>query len=460
MSIEQNKVVTLFYCYASEDEQLLNELEKHLTPLKRQGYLIGWHRRQIEAGADWQQEIEHHLSAANLILILLSPDFMYSEACDKEMGYAMELHHTGQTRVIPLLLRPVLWEDTPLARLQGLPENGQPITTWPDSDQAFRQTAYHLANIVRKQLDLPLLQAQDWQALLSPVPQTSSSPSQPLIDDPSFVPRNPYRGLHPFTTDNASDFFGRDHLITELSQTFQKIVSPSPQNGNARLLSVVGPSGSGKSSVVLAGLLPALQQGELPGSEHWMYLEPIVPGSHPLEALTRTLSYQFPQRSLISLREDLVEPTARGLYLLLDALTRGKLTTIFLYIDQFEEVFSQTLEIEERTHFISLLMTALTEHHSPLALVISLRADFYDRPMLYTPQLFRLIQATQVPVLPLDHRDLRDIIRKPAALSDVRLRFEDDLVGELLAEMRGQSGALPLLQFTLDQLFQSRQGQV
>lgn len=461
MSTEPAKAVTLFYCYAREDERLLSELEKHLAPLKRQGYLAGWYDRQIEAGMEWKQEIERHLSTANFILLLLSPDFVHSDACDEEMHQAMALHRSGRARVIPILLRPVLCEGTPLAELKGLPENGQPITTWKNRDQAFREIASHLANLARKQLSLSPPQAQDWQALISPAPQDlAPRPSQPLLDDPSFVPRNPYRGLHAFTTEQAGDFFGRERLITELLHTFQQVLFPSSPEGKARLLSVVGPSGSGKSSVVLAGLLPSLKRGEVPGSADWIYLEPIVPGQHPLEALARTLSYQFPQRSLASLHEDLEEPSARGLHLLFEALVKGKSTTIFLYIDQFEELFTQTLEQEEQTQFINLLLTALTEPHGTLALALSLRADFYDRPMLQIPRLFRLMQAAQVSVLPLDQRDLRDVIRKPAALPDVRLRFEDDLVGELLAEMRGQSGALPLLQFTLDRLFQARQGQV
>ncbi len=205
-------------------------------------------------------------------------------------------------------------------------------------------------------------QTQDWQALLFPASLEPSSPrTQLLANDPSFEPRNPYRGLHAFNTENASDFFGRERLIAELLKSFHAVLDVPRKGDTTRLLSVVGPSGSGKSSAVLTGLLPALKRGELPESEHWIYLEPIVPGQHPLEELARTLSYQFPQRSLASLHEDLAEPTARGLHLLFEALVRDKSTTLFLNIDQFEEVFTQTLEVEECTQFLNLLLTALTE---------------------------------------------------------------------------------------------------
>jgi WD40 repeat protein len=458
VSTELSRTVTLFYCYAREDEKLLNELEKHLVPLRRQGYLSGWHNRQIEAGTNWQQAVEHHLSNANLILLLLSPDFVHSDVCEDEMRRAIALQRARRAQVIPILLRPVLWEHTPVAELEGLPENGEPITTWANQDQAFRQIAYHLANIVRKQLDLPLFPTRDWQVLVSALPQKPSSLSQMPADDSSFIPRNPYQGLRAFTAENAADFFGREGLIADLLQALQQKSLASSQNGGARLLTVVGPSGCGKSSVVMAGLVPALKQGRVSGSEGWIYLETIVPGQHPLEALARTLSHHFPQRSLTSLQEDLAAPNARGLSLLLGTLRNNKPTTFFLCIDQFEEIFTQPLERDEHMQFINLLLIALTEPDGTLVLTISLRADFYDRPMLQAPQLFRLMQAAQISVLPLDQRDLRDVVKKPAAQPDVQLRFEDDLVGELLAEMRGQSGALPLLQFTLDRLFQARQG--
>ncbi len=457
MNTEPVNAVTLFYCYAHEDEPLRDELEKHLTALKRSGYISSWHDRQIQAGTDWQQEIETHLTSANLILLLISPDFMYSDACDAEMQKALALHHAGRARALPILVRPVAWEVSPLAGLQLLPLDGKPITTWPNRDEAFQQVAHSIGNVVRTLLALPPLPLLPRQT--SPAQETAQQVTDASAVEPAFEPRNPYKGLHSFTAEDAPYFFGRERLISELVTTLQAALS-SQQHGHAqRLLTVVGPSGSGKSSVVRAGLIPALQRGALSGSECWTHLELLTPGPHPLEALARTLSYQFPQRSLVSLQEDLGVVSGRGLHLLVEALTKGDTTPVVLYIDQFEELFTQTLEETERTQFINLLLTAIAEPRGALTAVLCLRADFYDRPM-HVPALFRLMQASLVPVLPLDQRDLRDVIKKPAALPDVRLRFEDDLVGELLVEMRGQSGTLPLLQFTLDRLFQRRQGQL
>jgi hypothetical protein len=126
-------------------------------------------------------------------------------------------------------------------------------------------------------------------------------------------------------------------------------------------------------------------------------------------------------------------------------------------VDQFEEVFTLTTDEAERRHFFELLVTAVTEPHGPLFVILTLRADFYDRPMHY-PELFRLIDDHHVSVLPLELDDLRRVIEQPANLPEVQLTFESGLVDQLLFDMQGQSGALPLLEFTLDQLFQRRSG--
>ncbi len=265
-------------------------------------------------------------------------------------------------------------------------------------------------------------------------------------------PRNPYKGLRPFTGADAADFFGRGALIDELLGSMQEMLR-TEQPG--RLLAVVGPSGSGKSSVVMAGLLPKLQDDALTGSAQWIYLDPLVPGRRPCEALALTLSAQLRQRSVHSIREDLENDAARGLHLLATHMVGRSGARVVLVIDQFEEIFSPAISERERRHFIDLLVAAAREPRGPVVVLLTLRADFYDRPMHY-PALSRLIQARHAPVLPMDIEDLREVIEGPAALPDVQLIFEGNLVGDLLFETQGQAGALPLLEFTLDQLFQQR----
>jgi len=275
---------------------------------------------------------------------------------------------------------------------------------------------------------------------------------------PEQEPRNPYKGLRAFTVSDAGDFFGRDRLVDELVKDIAgMLAAEQPAPNNERLLTIIGPSGSGKSSIVMAGLLPKLQHGALPGSETWVYLEPMVPGKHPIEALSLTLKPHFPDTSFKTLREDLEDDATRGLHLLAMQLVKQRISKVVLLVDQFEELFTQTESEDERQRFIDLLLTAITEPRGSLLVLLTLRADFYDRPMHY-PALQEQIQAHLRLVPPMEVQDLRATIEQPAALPDVQLTFEGNLVGDLLFEIQGQVGALPLLQFTLDQLFQRRSG--
>src|SRR5437667_12875157 len=100
--------VMLFFCYAHEDEQLRQGLEKQLRSLQRQGLVEMWHDRNINAGTEWEREIDNHLNTSQIILLLVSPDFMDSDYCySKEMKRALERHELGEARVIPIILRPV-----------------------------------------------------------------------------------------------------------------------------------------------------------------------------------------------------------------------------------------------------------------------------------------------------------------------------------------------------------------
>ncbi len=270
-------------------------------------------------------------------------------------------------------------------------------------------------------------------------------------------PRNPYKGLRPFTQRDSLDFFGREVAVEKLAELVSSLTTELPTHSSTRLLTILGPSGVGKSSLVMAGLLPKLQQGALPGSKEWVYLDPIVPGKRPLEALASTLKPHFPDTSFKTLREDLEDEAARGLHLLATQLAKQCGTRVLLLIDQFEELFTQTESEDERQRFIRLLVTACSEPRGPSVALLTLRADFYDRPMKY-PNLFHLIETHHHSLLAIEPGDLRRVIEQPAVLPNVQVTFESDLVNRLLFDVQGQVGALPLLQFTLDQLFQRRSG--
>ena len=145
--------ISIFYSYAHEDAELREELDKHLAAMKRNNLIVGWHDRDIQAGTEWEQEINEHLNTAQIILLLISSDFMASDYCYSiEMKRAMERHERGEARVIPIILRPVDTEDTPLSKLEMLPTGKRPVTDWPNRDSAFLDITQGIRKVVEKSL--------------------------------------------------------------------------------------------------------------------------------------------------------------------------------------------------------------------------------------------------------------------------------------------------------------------
>src|SRR6266487_3164603 len=266
------------------------------------------------------------------------------------------------------------------------------------------------------------------------------------------------RGL-PWSRALKDDFFGRDDLLGELLTDIEKMLAvESSAENQGRFLTLIGPSGSGKSSVVMAGLLPQLRQGgKLTHSEQWVYLTPIVPGEHPLQALMNTLRPHLPDTEPEILQKKLETGSTLALHQLIIPLVKQWGTRVVLVVDQFEELFTQTRSQDEQRRFIELLQVAATETGGPLLVLLTLRADFYHRLMEY-PEFYQLVTPRMKPLLPLKVEALRKTIVQPALASDVQLIFEGTLIGDLLFEVQGQAGTLPLLQFALEQLFERRNG--
>jgi tetratricopeptide (TPR) repeat protein len=149
--IKRPRTLDLFFSYAHEDRPLLEELLKYLRPLEREmgSRLVLWYDRQIPPGGQWNAEIEWHLAAAEVILLLVSVDFFASDICDKEMRRALELQQAGRAVVVPVLLRPASWEGSPLAPLQILPRDGEPLRRKEGREEAFKQVADEIGGIVK-----------------------------------------------------------------------------------------------------------------------------------------------------------------------------------------------------------------------------------------------------------------------------------------------------------------------
>jgi formylglycine-generating enzyme required for sulfatase activity len=149
------KPIEVFFSYSREDKPLRDKLEIALSSLKRHGVISSWHDRQILAGEEWKEEIDHHIKTADVILLLISPHFIASEYCyDIELPDAMARHDSGEACVVPILLRPVLaWKKFSFAKLQVYPSDGKPITKWTDEDDAFLDVAEGIQQAVEQLLE-------------------------------------------------------------------------------------------------------------------------------------------------------------------------------------------------------------------------------------------------------------------------------------------------------------------
>ncbi|MBD0329418.1 MAG: AAA family ATPase [Thermoleophilia bacterium] len=220
----------------------------------------------------------------------------------------------------------------------------------------------------------------------------------------------PYKGLAPFDERDAAVFFGRERLVGELAA----------RTVGAGLLAVVGASGSGKSSLVAAGLVPSLRAGLLPGSERWTPVT-IRPGAHPLREL------------------DALRPDPRG-------------ERVVLVVDQFEELFTLCEEEAERARFVERLVELAAEPER-VVVVLTLRGDFYGHCAAYA-ELAELVAGNQVLVGPMSADELRRAIELPARRAGVRV--ESPLVEALVAEVGEEAGVLPLLSTALVELWLER----
>jgi WD40 repeat protein/transcriptional regulator with XRE-family HTH domain len=260
-------------------------------------------------------------------------------------------------------------------------------------------------------------------------------------------PTNPYKGLRAFQEADAPDFFGREVLTQRLLGRFAE------HTDLAHFLAVVGPSGSGKSSVVRAGLIPAVRGEGLPSCARPVVVE-ITPGAHPFEELEAALlrvAVNPPASLLEQLRSD-----ERGLVrAVLRVLPTDSNAELVLVIDQFEELFSLVPDEATRADFLDCLFTAVSEPRSRLWVVVTLRADFYDRPLLYSNSSELLRQRTEV-VGPMTPSELHSAITTPAERAGLAL--EPDLVSTIMQDVAEQPGALPLLQYALTELYERREG--
>jgi len=270
----------------------------------------------------------------------------------------------------------------------------------------------------------------------------------PDIDErapPAAVP-SPYKGLEAFQPNDASYFFGREALVADISARLAE----------APFLGVVGASGSGKSSVVRAGVVPALWRGALPGSGGWKVLI-FTPGEHPLEEVAMRIA-RLQGIAPGSILADLQTDPARARLAIDQALIdEPAQARVVLVVDQFEEVFTLCRQEEERRLFIDALIASTATSDSQAVVILAVRADFYPRCAAY-PSLVSAVQDRQVLVGPMDETELRAAIEGPAARAGLSL--EPGLVEAILRDVGDEPGALPLVSHALFETWARRRGRM
>ena len=267
----------------------------------------------------------------------------------------------------------------------------------------------------------------------------TTRPSSPDID---VDVRNPYKGLRAFAEIDADDYFGRDRLVEQLSRRVAL----------NRLTVVVGPSGSGKSSLVKAGLVPRVRRDGLRPGRATLVTE-MYPGSYPFEELEAALLRVAVDRP-VDLLDELVADD-RGLLRATKQILPDDDCDLLLVIDQFEELFSLTADVSVRQLFLDSLVTIGHDERSRISVVLTMRADFFDHPLEH-PAFGELMADGLVTVAMPDQDDLARAISEPARVAGLDL--ESGLVPIITRDVAGEPGALPLMQYALTELVGARVG--
>jgi DNA-binding SARP family transcriptional activator/ABC-type glycerol-3-phosphate transport system substrate-binding protein len=311
----------------------------------------------------------------------------------------------------------------------------------------YEQVRGALTSTVRTVLDRatatdPARRYPDATAFGRALTDALGEPAVPVFDRADI--ENPYKGLRAFGAADAGEFFGRERLVARL---VARLGTPGIRG---RFVAVVGPSGSGKSSVVRAGLLPALAEGALPLSAEWFRIE-LTPAPHPFEELESALV-----RIAADAPNDLMEMlfSAGGVCRAVHRLLPDDQSQLLLVIDQFEELYTQ-VDDATATRFIDELVDLVTASGTRVHVVITLRADFYDRPLRHRRLGELLRDGTEV-ITPMSVEELEAAITGPAA--SVGVEVDAAVVAEMVGDVVDRPGALPLLQYTMTELFDSRDG--
>jgi hypothetical protein len=416
--MEASSSFDLFLSYNTRDREPVLRVQ---AALRERGITTFLDCQHLTVGLNWRDEIETALTQVNSVAVFIGGEgFGRVQRGEKNLALDRQEAATKEGRKFPVI--PILLPGAKPDDVTGfLSQN-----TWIDLRTGLENAAAMDA----------IAHAIKGEAIAAQV-----APPEPLC---------PYRGLLAFTEDDAPLFYGRDAFADDLLCKARTL----------KLIAVVGPSGTGKSSVVQAGLLPRLRRERAPNAT-WEALI-FRPGNRPFHNLANELVALY--ETSLSKTDQMLAANKLGEAFanhelpldapIAEALKATQWANRLLFIvDQFEELFTLTEE-KDRKPFVNLLLNATAI--APLTIVLTLRADFYSQSISVSRELSDAIQQGIVNIGYVKREELRRAIVKPA--ESVGLQFEDGLVDRILDNLEAEPGNLPLLEFALTELWEKRQG--
>jgi hypothetical protein len=413
----------VFLSHNSADKPAVEEVAHRLRERGIEPWLDAW---QLVPGEKWQPALERALAQARCSVIFFGPSGV-GPWQEEEMRVAIEQRvRDASYRVIPVLLPGALRGKRSLV-------------------PAF------MANVTWVEFHESLDEEPAFSRLVAGIEGKAPRPGA----GPTVVGTNPYRGLRPFDVEDSGHFFGRQALTGWLVSAIRNSLAA---RGDMRFLAIVGPSGSGKSSLARAGLLAALREGAIDDSRDWRYTI-LKPGAHPLEALAIGLSapLHLADGLAVAKFQDALKDEPRLVHVQASLAMRdsGEGARLLVLVDQFEEVFTLCGSESERAGFIGNLLEAASAIGGPVIVVLTIRSDFVGHCAAYE-RLAAALSDHQELVGPMGRAELREAIEQPAYMTGVE--FQPGLVDTLLEDVHAQPGALPLLQHALFELWRQRDG--
>jgi WD40 repeat protein len=402
----------VFISYSRKNQRVAERLARDLGDA---GLDVWIDLSQIHGGELWREEIFKGIDRADFVIACISPDSLLSQWCEREILTARE---QGKP-ICPIMIEEALAQVQASSTLAWLADV-QFVNFIDRYEEAFPQLLESLPG------GRALNTFDDFDAATIP---------------------NPFKGLEAFQQRDAAFFFGREELTRKAIQRLRR----------ASFLAVVGASGSGKSSLVRAGVIPQMRSGVIDSSEQWPILI-FTPGVHPIEALARRIFPLYPATDTLTVADLQARLRTSGNILeLVNQLLANSPdeTALLLVIDQFEEVFTRTGETE-RAQFLDVIRVLATMGQQRTRIIITMRADFFGNLSQY-PDLASLFEDDNLLIATeMTTANLLRAIEGPAQA--VGLRYEQGLVDQILEDVKSEPGSLPLLQYALRELYKRRDG--